>query len=66
VWLDAKVERVREPGGVRQKCLVLAYGGHESGRREVLGLDVGEAESEPFWRELLRSLRARGLRGVRL
>src|SRR3954470_17495381 len=66
LWLDAKVERVREPGGVRQKALVLAYGVHESGRREVLGLDVGEAESEAFWREFLRSLRARGLHGVRL
>jgi transposase-like protein len=66
LWLDAKVERVREVGGVRPKCLVLAYGVHESGRREVLGLDVGEAESEAFWREFLRSLRARGLHGVRL
>ena len=66
LWLDAKIERVREVGGVRQKCLVLAYGVHESGRREVLGLDVGEAETEAFWREFLRSLRARGLRGVRL
>src|SRR4051812_26662078 len=66
LWLDAKVERVREPGGVRQKALVLAYGVHESGRREVLGLDVGEAESEAFWREFLRSLRARGLTGVQL
>jgi len=32
----------------------------------VLGLGVGEAESEAFWREFLRSLRARGLKGVRL
>src|SRR5215212_7046055 len=66
VWLDGKIERVRERGGVRQKCLVIAYAVHESGRREVIGLDVGEAETEAFWREFLRSLRARGLRGVRL
>ena len=66
LWLDAKVERVREPGGVRHKCLVIAYGVHESGRREVIGLDVGEAESEAFWREFLRGLRARGLAGVAL
>ena len=66
LWLDAKVERVRERGGVRQKCLVIAYAVHESGRREVIGLDVGEAETESFWREFLRSLRARGLAGVRL
>ena len=66
LWLDAKVERVREPGGVRHKALVIAYGVHASGRREVIGLDVGEAETESFWREFLRSLRARGLEGVRL
>jgi hypothetical protein len=34
LWLDAKIERVREPGGVRQKALVIAYAVHESGRRE--------------------------------
>ena len=66
LWLDGKVERVREAGGVRQKSLAIAYGVHESGRREVLGLDVGEGETESFWREFLRSLRARGLTGVRL
>ena len=66
VWLDGKIEKVRERGGVRQKCLVIAYAVHESGRREVIGLDVGEAETEAFWREFLRSLRARGLTGVRL
>ena len=65
LWLDAKVERVREPGGVRHKALVIAYGVHETGRREVIGIDVGEAETEAFWREFLRSLRARGLAGVR-
>ena len=46
LWLDAKVERVREPGGVRHKALVIAYGVHETGRREVIGLDVGEAETQ--------------------
>jgi putative transposase len=66
LWLDAKVERVREPGGVRHKALVIAYGVHETGRREVIGIDVGEAETQAFWREFLCSLHARGLRGVRL
>jgi transposase-like protein len=66
LWLDAKVERVREPGGVRHKALVVAYGVHETGRREVIGIDVGEAETEAFWREFLRSLRTRGLSGVQL
>ncbi|HZA84289.1 MAG TPA: IS256 family transposase [Actinomycetes bacterium] len=66
LWLDAKVERVRERGGVRHKALVIAYGVHQTGRREVVGLDVGEAETESFWRAFLRGLRARGLDGVQL
>ncbi len=66
LWLDAKVERVREGGGVRHKALVVAYGVHETGRREVIGIDVGEAETEAFWREFLRGLLARGLDGVLL
>lgn len=66
LWLDAKVERVRERGGVRQKALVIAYAVHESGVREVLGIDVGEAETEAFWTEFLFALKARGLAGVRL
>jgi putative transposase len=66
LWLDAKVEKVRDSGRVVRKCLVLAYGVHESGYREVIGLDVGEAETEAFWRSFLRSLVKRGLCGVQL
>ena len=66
LWLDAKIEKVRERGGVRQKALVVAYAVHESGVREVIGIDVGEAETEAFWTEFLFSLTARGLSGVRL
>jgi putative transposase len=66
LWLDAKVERVRDGGRVVRKALVLAYGVHESGYREVIALDVGEAETEAFWRSFLRSLVERGLSGVRL
>ena len=66
LWLDAKVEKVRDGGRVVRKCLVLAYGVHESGYREVIGLDVGECETEAFWRSFLRSLVERGLTGVQL
>jgi putative transposase len=66
LWLDAKVEKVRDGGRVVRKCLVIAHGVHESGRREVIGLDCGEAETEAFWREFLRGLVRRGLAGVQL
>jgi putative transposase len=66
LWLDAKIEKVRDGGRVVRKALVLAYGVHESGYREVIALDVGEAETEAFWRSFLRSLVERGLAGVQL
>jgi putative transposase len=66
LWLDAKVEKVRDGGRVVGKAVVIAYGVHETGRREILGIDVGEAETEAFWTEFLRGLVARGLRGVQL
>jgi putative transposase len=67
LWLDAKVEKVRDPDGrVRRKALVVAYAVHEAGYREVIALDVGATESGAFWRQFLRSLVARGLTGVEL
>src|SRR3954464_3987292 len=51
---------------VARKCVVIAHAVHETGRREIIGLDVGETETEAFWREFLRSLVARGLVGVQL
>jgi transposase-like protein len=66
LWLDAKAEKVRDGGRVVPKALVLAYAVHESGYREVIGLDVGECETEAFWRSFLRGLVKRGLSGVQL
>ncbi len=62
LFVDAKVEKIRDGGRVARKCVVIAHAVHESGRR----LDVGEAETEVFWREFLRSLVKRGLVGVQL
>jgi hypothetical protein len=66
LWLDAKVEKVRAGGRVEHRALVVAYGVDASGQREVIGLEVGAAETEAFWREFLRSLVRRGLTGVQL
>ena len=54
LFLDAKVEKVRDGGRVVNKALVIAHGVHETGRREILSIDVGEAETEAFWTEFLR------------
>ena len=66
LWLDAKQVKVRDQGRVVSKALVVAYAVHETGVREVIGLDVGEVESGAFWVEFIRGLNKRGLDGVRL
>jgi transposase-like protein len=66
LFLDAKVEKVRDGGRVVNKALVIAHGVHETGRREILSIDVGEAETEAFWTTFLRGLIRRGLVGVQL
>ncbi len=54
----------RVPGW--SKAIVVATGVAADGTREVLGLAVGDSEDKAFWTAFLRSLRARGLAGVRL
>jgi putative transposase len=66
LFVDAKVEKVRDGGRAARKAVVVAHAVHESGRREIIGLDIGAAETEAFWTEFLRSLVARGLVGVEL
>ena len=53
LWLDAKHVKVRDHGQVVSKALVVAYAVHDSGVREVIGLDIGEVESGAFWVEFL-------------
>ena len=67
VYLDATYLHVRtEQAMVVSKAVVVATGVTEQGRREILGLDVGDSEDEVFWRAFLTSLKKRGLTGVKL
>lgn len=67
VYLDATYLHVRnQTSQVTSMAVVVATGITADGSREVLGLDVGDSEDEVFWRGFLRSLRQRGLAGVRL
>ena len=66
VWIDATYIKVRQGGRIISVAVIIAVGVNTDGRREVLGLAVGPSEAEPFWTAFLRSLTARGLRGVKL
>ena len=66
VFLDATYVKAHEGAHVVSKAIVVATGVTADGNREVLGLAVGDSEDKAFWTTFLRSLRARGLAGVRL
>lgn len=64
--LDARYEKVREDGAVRSQAVLIAIGIDWEGRRNVLAVELANRESASSWKELLTSLRDRGLRGVQL
>jgi len=67
VYLDATYLHVRNATSqVTSMAVVVATGITANGDREILGLDIGDSEDETFWRGFLRSLKARGLAGVKL
>lgn len=66
VFLDATYCKARVRGRVVSRAVVIATGVSADGRREVLGCDVGDSETQDFWTAFLRQLRDRGLHGVQL
>jgi putative transposase len=64
--LDARYEKVRVDGQVRDVAVLIAIGIDPAGKRSVLGVSVSLSEAEVHWREFLSGLVTRGLRGVRL
>src|SRR6188472_269707 len=66
LWIDATYVKVRQAGRIVSVAVIVAVGANSDGRREVLGLDIGPSEAEPFWTAFLRKLARRGLRGVKL
>jgi transposase-like protein len=68
VYLDATYLKGRL-GKALQVCsraVVVAMGVNADGRRELLGIKVGDSENEAFWAEFIASLKERGLTGVKL
>lgn len=66
VFADATYVKARVRGRVVSRAVVIATGVTSTGDREVLGIEVGDSEDGAFWTAFLRSLRARGLSGVKL
>lgn len=62
--IDARYEKVRQGGVVRDCAVFSAIGVGPDERRRVLGVSVALSEAEVHWREFLEGLVARGMRGV--
>lgn len=66
LYLDARYEKVREAGQVRDAAVLLATGISPEGERQVLGVSVSLSEHETHWKAFLQGLKDRGMHGVKL
>ena len=62
--LDARYEKARVDGVVRDVAVLSAVGVEPEGTRRVLGVSVELSEAEVHWRSFLESLTARGLHAI--
>jgi transposase-like protein len=66
LYLDARYEKVRVDGQIRDVAILLAAGVDSEGKRQILGVSVSLSEAELHWRAFLDDLISRGLQGVQL
>jgi transposase-like protein len=66
LYLDARYEKVRQDGQIRDAAVLIATAVDPTGHRQVLGVSVALSEQEVHWRTFLQSLVVRGLRGLQL
>jgi len=64
VLVDAIVLKIRGDGRVRSRATMIATGVNEEGYREILGIMLGDSESEASWSEFFSWLKGRDLRGT--
>jgi hypothetical protein len=58
--------KVRAAGRIVSVAAIIAVAVNTEGRREIVGLHIGPSEAEVFWSDFLKSLKARGLAGIKL
>jgi putative transposase len=66
IVIDAITQSVRQRGRLASMSAMMAVGVAATGNREVLAIEVDEAEEPAAWLRLLSGLRDRGVYGVRL
>lgn len=62
--LDGIVFSVIQDGQAMKKTAYVVYGINADGKKEVLGIWIGESESSKFWMKVLADLKNRGVRDI--
>jgi len=63
IFLDGVNFDMRIDGSIEKVPVLVAIGVTETGQKLVLGLQAGDKESAPIWREFFKDLKGRGLDG---
>lgn len=66
VIVDALIMKIRENERVVPRAVLIAVGVNSEGHREILGIRIGDSESEESWNDFFSWMTARGLKGVDL
>src|SRR4030066_2449000 len=66
LYVDARYEKVRQSGQVRDAAVLMATGITPKGERQVLGVSVSLSEHESHWKSFLKGLKDRGMKDVKL
>lgn len=66
LWLGATSLKARRGGRIVPVAAIIAVAANTEGRREIIGPGIGSSGAGTFRTGFLRSLKARGLGGVRL
>jgi transposase-like protein len=66
LYLDARYEKVRIDGQLRDATILIASGVGRDGKQRILGVSVALSEAEQHWRLFLEELIDRGMTGVQL
>ena len=64
VFMDAIHYNVRSEGRIVKKAVYIAIGINMDGKKEVLGMYVGENESAKYWLSILNGLKNRGVEDI--
>ncbi|NQT97887.1 MAG: IS256 family transposase [Candidatus Marinimicrobia bacterium] len=66
LFVDARYNKLRRDHKVESHAVLIAKAVNQSGKRDIIGVDVCNNENETNWSDFFQGLKERGLKGVKL